>query len=283
VRPFTVAQAQQRGLTPRQLQSRRWRQVLRGVWVSADAPDTRELRIEAVGLVLPPRAVVCTPTAAWLWGGPTLRDDDLDVYVLCPNGSRLRSRPGLRVVQGKTDASEVVLWGSVRVTSATRTAYDCLHRLSRRDGLVLADALTHLRRPTLLELTSYTEARAGMRGNRIVRQRLAEVEPLTESPMETLTRLVLVDGGLPRPVAQHEVYDADGCFVARLDLAYPWAKVAVEYDGAQHWTQRRDDDRRRDRLRALGWTIIVVSASDIYREPDHLVVQVAAALQARAA
>lgn len=55
--------------------SRKWRQVLRGVWVAADAPDTRELRLLALGLGLPPRAVVCGPTAAWLWGVSVLADD----------------------------------------------------------------------------------------------------------------------------------------------------------------------------------------------------------------
>ena len=118
---------------------------------------------------------------------------------------------------------------------------------------------------------------------RIVRQRLPEIEPLTESPMETYSRLTLVEGGLPRPVAQYEVYEGEGRFVARLDLAYPELKVAVEYDGALHWAQRREDDRRRDRLRVLGWTVIVVSASDIHREPAQLVAQVSAALAARAA
>lgn len=283
MRPFTTAQASERGLTARQLQSRKWRQVLRGVWVAAEAPDTRELQLEAVQLVLPSRAVVWGPTAAWLWGAPDLRADDLAVDVLCPNGSRLRSRPGLRVVQGSIDPADIRWWRAIPVTSAARTAYDCLYRLPRTDGLVLVDAMTHLGRPTLDELTAYVNTRAGSPGVRVVRQRLTEVEPLTESVMETLTRLVLVDGGLPRPVAQFVVYDDIGEFVARLDLAYPDVKVAVEYDGALHWAQRRDDDRRRDRLRALGWTVIVVSASDIYRHPEQVVTQVARAIVDRAA
>jgi very-short-patch-repair endonuclease len=60
-------------------------------------------------------------------------------------------------------------------------------------------------------------------------------------------------------------------------------KVAVEYDGALHWSRRRADDRRRDAIRALGWTVIVVSAEDYYRHPSGLVVQVRSALRAAAA
>lgn len=283
VRPFTTAQARDRGLTADHLRSVKWRQVVRGVWVDAQAPDTRQLRLLSLGLVLPPRAVVCGPTAAWVWGASVLADDDLDVHVLCPNGSRVRGRDGLRVSQGVLDPADVVTWGPVRVTSAPRTAYDCLHRLARVDALVTVDALTHLGRPTMKELTEYVDRCDGMRGVRVVRQRLAEVEQLTESVMETRTRLVLIDGGLPRPTAQFVVSDGDGCFVARLDLAYPSDKVAVEYDGAFHWTQRREDDRRRDRLRALGWTVVVASASDIYREPGQLVARVSSALGLRAA
>lgn len=45
---------------------------------------------------------------------------------------------------------------------------------------------------------------------------------------------VTVVGGLPRPRAQHEVRDAAGRFVARLDLAYPKWRLGIEYDGDQH-------------------------------------------------
>src|SRR3954468_15813146 len=76
MRPFTTAQARERGLTSRQLQSRKWRQVVRGVWVAADVADSRELRLLALGLVLPPRAVVWGPTAAWLWGASVLSSED---------------------------------------------------------------------------------------------------------------------------------------------------------------------------------------------------------------
>jgi very-short-patch-repair endonuclease len=101
--------------------------------------------------------------------------------------------------------------------------------------------------------------------------------------MESRVRLLLVKGGLPRPVSQVSVYDAQGRFVGRLDLALPGTKVAVEYDGAQHWQQRRADDRRRDALRALGWTVLVFSAADYYQESERLVHEVRAAVARQAA
>ena len=92
--------------------------------------------------------------------------------------------------------------------------------------------------------------------------------------------MCLIDGGLPRPHAQVEVFSPGGRFVARVDLAYVEERLAVEYDGAWHWDQRRDDDRRRDALRALGWEVLVFSADDL-RTPDRVVARVRTALRTR--
>lgn len=60
-------------------------------------------------------------------------------------------------------------------------------------------------------------------------------------------RVALVDAGLPRPQTQVEIFDECGGFVARVDMAYEDVLVAIEYDGAQHWTdpavRQRDIDK----------------------------------------
>ncbi len=84
-----------------------------------------------------------------------------------------------------------------------------------------------------------------------------------ESPYESLTRLALVQAGFPVPDTQIEVRDGFGYVVARLDMGWPDYSVAVEYDGAQHWTdarQRTWDIDRAALLEDLGWTVIRVSA-----------------------
>ena len=99
--------------------------------------------------------------------------------------------------------------------------------------------------------------------------------------METRLRLLLVEAGLPRPQAQWEVKNAGGVVLWRLDLAYAVEKIAIEYDGAWHWKQRRDDDRRRAALRALGWDVHVFDADDVYVDPDRVVQEGRTALRAR--
>ncbi len=88
--------------------------------------------------------------------------------------------------------------------------------------------------------------------------------------METRTRLVIVDSGLPRPVAQYVIRDSEGRFIARVDLAYPVERVALEYEGDHHRERAtfRRDIARVNALTTLGWIVIRVTADDIYRNPS---------------
>ena len=63
--------------------------------------------------------------------------------------------------------------------------------------------------------------------------------------------------GLPVPKTQHVIVDVDGEFLARVDLAWPEAKVAREYDSPRYHAPPRteDDELRMQRLEALGWQI----------------------------
>jgi len=240
------------------------------------------MRLAAARLVLPAHAVLCGLTAAWVHGADVRREDDLDVHVGFPKGRRLRRRDGLDVCQETLDESDWAEIDGVRVTTPLRTTFDCLRWLRGVDRLVVADALTHAGLVTLPELQAYFSSKRRLRNLRIAELLLDDIEPLTESPMETRLRFVLVDGGLPRPVAQHDIFRAeDGTFIGRADFAYPEHKVVVEYDGAWHWVQRRADERRRTAMRLAGWVVLVFDADDVYGDPDRVVREVRAALRAR--
>ncbi|HET7530431.1 MAG TPA: DUF559 domain-containing protein [Mycobacteriales bacterium] len=280
-RPFTRAQARAAGLTDKSLASSPWRQVFRTVWVHEDVADSRELRLAAARLVIPEYGVLCGLTAAWVLGVDVRREADLDVHVGFPKGRRIRKREGLQVCQESLDESDWCLVDGVRVTTPLRTAFDCLRWLPGGERIVVADALTHAELVSLDELRAYFASKRRLRNLRIGELLLDAVEPKSESPMETRTRLVLVGRGLPRPEAQWEICTPAGVFVARADLAYPELKVAVEYDGAWHSKQREADDRRRAAMRALGWDVLVYDADDVYGDPDRIVREVSAALSAR--
>jgi very-short-patch-repair endonuclease len=44
---------------------------------------------------------------------------------------------------------------------------------------------------------------------------------------------------LPAPEVQYHVVDEYGFVLARVDLAYPAARLAIEYDGATHFNRGR--------------------------------------------
>jgi len=139
--------------------------------------------------------------------------------------------------------------------------------------LTAVDALTHRRVVRLPELASYLAAHSRWPGARLLGEVISLAEPLTGSPMETRLRLLLVDAGAPRPVAQHEVFDSRGRFVARVDLAYVRLRIAIEYEGDHHRErgQFQRDVARLNALRAAGWIVLRFTADDVIRHPDRVV------------
>ena len=86
--------------------------------------------------------------------------------------------------------------------------------------------------------------------------------------------------GLPPPSVQHPVRDENAEVVARLDLAYPDARLGIEYDGAQHRTQRRAmrDMDRQAVLPSLGWRVLRFTAADVLDWPTTVAARVRRAL-----
>ncbi|MFS2242269.1 endonuclease domain-containing protein [Microbacterium sp. OR16] len=119
-------------------------------------------------------------------------------------------------------------------------------------------------------------------GRDTVRTALALARDGVESPKETETRLMLVRHGLPEPHVQHDVFDGHRR-IARVDLAYPEAKIAIEYEGDGHRTSqeqwRRDIQRQRE-LEALGWIVMRLTQVDL-DDPDALITRVRSALASR--
>ncbi|MGY2129140.1 endonuclease domain-containing protein [Blastococcus sp. SYSU DS0617] len=96
-----------------------------------------------------------------------------------------------------------------------------------------------------------------------------------------MLRVLLRGEGLA-PVPQFVVRDADDRFVARVDLAFPAQRVAVEYDGARHGRpgQPAHDRRRLNALVAAGWRVVHLTAADLH-DPDGAIASVRAVLRER--
>jgi very-short-patch-repair endonuclease len=281
-RPFTHRRAVELGISRevlrRMVRVGLLRRVLKGVYVDAAADDGLLLRCRAVALVVPNTAVVTDRTAAWLHGIDALRPGDhlvpppVEVFQL-PGHTRVRTTAtsgGERTLLPR----DVEVVHGVRVTTPLRTALD-LGRLTRRDHAIAAlDALLGLGRFTHDDLLRDVERFRRQRGVVQLRELAPIADGRAESPGESVLRLRWLDTSLPRPDLQVEVRE-NGLLRARLDLAVPDLRFAVEYDGWD-WhssaAQRAHDRQRRDWLRAHGWTVVVLTRREVFEQP-HLAAQ----------
>jgi very-short-patch-repair endonuclease len=121
----------------------------------------------------------------------------------------------------------------------------------------------------------------GSRGARHIVPVLTLCDARAESPMESRIRMALHEHGLPAPHVQFEV-DAGGR-TRRLDLAYPEAKLAIEYDGRDHREQEQahKDLLREGALVRLGWTILRFDAHTVHVHPARVARTVAYELRRR--
>jgi hypothetical protein len=276
--PMTPRSAAAHGLTPqhfrRAVRRGLLRPLLRGVHLRSDVGVTTPVKLAAAALVINPTSVACDRTAAWIWGVDVHEFRELDgvppleTYVL--RGHRASERDGVRGGRRDLVLSDWVEVDGVKVTTPLRTALDLGCVLRRRHALAAMDALMRAHAFTPEDLSRALSRYRRRRGVVQLRELVPLVDPRAESQPESWTRLELIDNGLPAPEVQWWV-SVDGVPTYRLDLAYPHAKIAVEYNGEEFHEAPEDrerDARRRDWLERHGWTVVVVDRTDFSRDTE---------------
>lgn len=289
-RAFTVQDGATAGLSPDQLRRVTLRSPTRGLRAGGRAPEADDVHSRCSELlpVLPGDAVFCHVTALALLGvdlpAPSHRRGPLHVQV-GPSSTRPR-RVG---IVGHTRSADAVgrwiLRGGIPVLLPELAWLQLAAHWPVEDLVLVGDALTRRQGPvssTALLRAAVEALGPRARGRRRLADSLALVRPRTDSPMETRLRLVLVGAGLPTPSVNVPARAPDGRFLALPDLSYPAQRVAVEYDGDVHRTDRRTwrrDIARRQALESHGWRVITCTADDVLRHPDRPVAWVRAALE----
>jgi very-short-patch-repair endonuclease len=262
-----------------------WRRLLPDVYVHADVfdPDDHRMWCKAVGITLGKGSAVDRYSAAFLWGVDLLGSRRI-VSVTVPRGERPRSHPWRRVTRTALADVDIECLDGVPVTTPRRTAFDLGRQPSRQATVIALDAMCHVNLARPADLAEDAERHRRKRGARRLGERLSLVEPLTESPMETVLRLLVRDAGLPPPAAQVTVR-RDGRFVARVDLGYRQWRIAIEYEGDHHRGRQhfRRDVARLNALREAGWVVLRFTADDVLRRPRDVIRQVAEAVREAAA
>ncbi|MFI7488894.1 endonuclease domain-containing protein [Micromonospora echinaurantiaca] len=269
-------------LTRNDLRSSAWRPLFRDVYADAHLTVTHRTRCSAVARwLVPPGSAIAGRSAAALYGVGRLASTE-PVEVLVPTTARTGPAAGLRVRHACTDPGDIVDRAGIPVTSATRTCWDVARWLDVVEAVVVIDGLLARRLTDRAALREYALNRAGRRGWRSLLRAVNLADPGAESPQESRARVRLVLAGLPRPETQYVVADA-GRFVARLDLAWPQFKVAVEYDGLWHDDpeQFHRDRRRLNQLPGGEWIVLHLTARRLRDDFDGFVAEVRAALRTR--
>jgi very-short-patch-repair endonuclease len=278
--PFKGADAVDAGLlSRRQLAGPAWRRLYRDVYAHAGLALDHRALCHAAGLHLAGRGAVSGLSGAYLWGADVLARS-APVEVTVPAGVRLRGQDELVVIRSALPDADVTSIAGTPVTTPLRTAFDVGRRHPLEEAVAGLDALLGRRPISVWDVRRFAACRPAWPGSRQLRRALSLVDTGAESVMESRLRLVLVLGGLPRPVAQYEVFDKAGFFVARLDLAYPQQRLGIEYEGDHHRGRGvfAHDLRRTNALHALGWHILRFGADDVLRHPARIVAQVRAVL-----
>ncbi|UPL16660.1 endonuclease domain-containing protein [Microbacterium aurugineum] len=245
---------------------------------AAEAPASFVEHVECYVPRLRPGQRFAGRTALRLWGIPFpvhwTTAEPLDVAVDTGHSPpRTVGIRGRRIASGRAHSWEI---GRVPVVDPVAAFFLCAAELTRVPMNVALEALItaadnypglHEGRPSVdVERIEQRLLEWGrFPGCGRIRRALPRVREGVESPKETETRMLLVDAGLPEPEIQH-VVRAAGRAIARVDLAYPQWRIAIEYEGDGHRTSReqwRTDIRRQRDLEAAGWIVIRVTELDL--------------------
>ena len=151
-------------------------------------------------------------------------------------------------------------------TSLLRTVVDLACTLPLADGVAVGDGALRLG-ATPLDLGTVLGEIGARRGIGTARRALELLDPRSESYGESISRVLLLERGLPAPDPQLLVRDEGGHVVARADFAWPSLGVIGEFDGRVKYGRELAPGQdpvemlwkekiREDLLRDLGWQVV---------------------------
>ncbi|HZK58312.1 MAG TPA: hypothetical protein VFC59_00375 [Cryobacterium sp.] len=283
--PFLVAEARDAGVGRSRLAGADLRSPFWGIRSSGSAGLGELCR--ALLLRMPPNAFFTHETAAGLMGLPLPRRSEaaLPLHVGVPAPVRAMDARDVAGHTMRIGPDELMVRQGLPLTGPARTWLDLAARLSLLELVAVGDYLVRWEHPltTLDELTDVVTRYSRRRGLALARAALPLLRTRSESPRESVLRVIIVLAGLPEPECNFNILDPLGRFLARGDLAYPEFKLLLEYQGDHHRTDRaqwRRDIRRVGRVEDHGWQMLQFTDDDL-RNPVELVARIERRLRSR--
>ena len=245
--------------------------------------DPRAAHLRLLEATVPqcgPEAVVSHTSAAVLHELPVWSEHLSRVHLTRDRHGGGRARRWVQVHGVPLPGSDMVELGGFRVTGLARTVVDLGCCLPLTQAVAAGDvALTRVDRAEIIEMLG---CHAGRTGVGSARRAVALLDPRSESPGESFSRVIFHLARLPAPEPQFVVFAPDGRFVGRSDFGWPDFGVLGEFDGKAKYGEllRRPgqsaeevliaEKQREDRLRELGWVVIRWMWQDLTR-PEALI------------
>ena len=256
-----------RGAIDARLNAGRLRRIHRGVYAIGGAVLPREGRHFAAVVACGPRAMLSHVSAAVHWG--LLSYDAPRPEVTAP-ASRAGA-PGIRLHRSHfLDARDATEHRGIPVTTVAKTLLDVaahapMSHLEHALGQALRNQLYDQR-----AIDDILDRHWGRRGTRALRTATADDPAFTRGELERRFRAMCRRAGLPQPLSNVHVADAD-LHPHEVDFFFPAHRLVVETDGwRDHGTRVAfERDRAKDAaLVAAGYAVLRFTKRQIADDPD---------------
>jgi hypothetical protein len=195
------------------------------------------------------------------------------------------ARLGVLVHVARLPPDHVVSYRGVLLTSVPRTVIDLARSLPFAQGVAVADSALHARLTSKSELAAVIAECPRWPGLQRAREVTAFSDARSESVLESLSRAVFRQAGLPPPDLQVQVGD-DGEVIGRVDFLWRRYNTIGEADGAAKYqtpARARTQLERDARLRAAGYEVVHFTWPQITRAPAQVVDEIRVAFRRSAA
>lgn len=207
-------------------------------------------------------------TSAMVAHGLAVFSVDLDVIHLSRTGGTRRGRQGGVQIHPALPSGAFTTAAGLPACTAAVAALQVADWHGPRAGMVAAESALHHGACTSADLGRARDLVRLGRGRAHADLVVDLAGPLSESPGETLTRLLLHTIGLPAPQQQARVALADGR-TARVDFLLPQWDVVIEFDGAVKYegadgrAELIREKHREDAIRAAGLQVVRLTWPDL--------------------
>jgi len=244
---------------------------------AADARLRHDIRLRMMLLCFPD-CVGSHESAALVRGLPLL---DIPAWAI---GTRTRGawRGGgvMRIRVAPLPAHHLAVADTARCTTAPRTVVDIARSTSLRHATVVGDAALrgHCTRGELEQ--AFDDCSAWFDLGK-ARKALDFFDPRSESALESVSRVIIDERGLPLPTPQVEV-QLDARTTYRVDFMWETQRVIGEADGLAKYDVQgalRAEKLRQERLERLGFTVVRWTWREMLVDTDETVARLRCALR----